>query len=314
MTPRAVNRGWVGTVLVVLLVVLAGCTGGGGAGAGEGGGEGADGGAAGSSGSSSSGGSGGSSGSSGSGGSGSSGGGSGGDGSATPEGDDSAELKDSYDEYASNLRELGSYTATYTWSAEGNDTNSSFQGIVRTDLEAETAYMVQTILDDSGETTTVELYWPEGEDSVYTRYDTGESSFYQKAPREQSMLTLWTDPILGSGNVPSSGANPGSGSLGGYSYEGVVSTAEGPRHKYVIDDLTAASVEGTSQGEVTEYYSEILVDEQRGLITDYRIQVTYSETSQAGLRSFSFELTYRDIGSTTVPEPEWLTEAEAQAG
>ena len=230
---------------------------------------------------------------------------------------DSADLEDSYDEYASNLRELGSYTATYTWSAEGKEagTNGSFQGVVLTDLEAESAYMVQTILDGSGETTTIELFWPEGEDVVYTRYEAGESAFYQKAPREQSMLTLWTDPLLGSNSVPSSGVNPSSGSLGGYSDEGIVSTAEGPRHKYVIDDLTAAGVEGSSGGQVTDYYSEILVDDERGIVTDYVIQVEYAGTNEtSGIESFTFELTYRDIGSTTVPTPEWLSEAQAQTG
>lgn len=307
MTPGGSERSRIGTVLVVLLVVLAGCTGGGGAGGGAGGaGDGA----------SSSGGSGGSGGSSGSEDSGDDPVEGDGDGSTDGDGGDSAAFEEEYDEYASNLRELGSYTATYTWSAEGDDAgaNSSFQGIVRVDLEADSAYMVQTSVS-GGQTTTVELFWPEGEDVVYTRFDVGETSVYQQSPREQSMLTLWTDPLLGSGSVPNAGANVGTGAVGAYRDEGIVSTADGPRHRYVINDVTAASVEGYSGGEVTDYYTEVLVDDERDIVTDYVVQVTYAGTNgTAGIESFTFELTYRDVGSTTVPTPEWLAEAKEQTG
>lgn len=303
MTPWSSKRSRVGTVLVVLLVVLAGCTGGGAGGDAEGAGDGA----------SSPGGTGGSDGS----GDSSDGPADGdGDDSTNGAGDDSAGLEDEYDEYASNLRELGSYTATYTWAAEGKDasTNSSFQGVVRVDLEADSAYMVQTSVS-GGQTTTVELFWPEGEDAVYTRFDVGETSVYQQSPREQSMLTLWTDPLLGSSSVPNAGIDVSTGAVGAYRDEGIVSTADGPRHRYVINDLTAASVEGYSGGEVTDYYTEVLVDDERGIVTDYVLQVTYAGTNgTAGIESFTFELTYRDVGSTTVPTPEWLAEAKAQSG
>jgi hypothetical protein len=225
-------------------------------------------------------------------------------------------LEDAYEEYASNLRDSGSYTATYTWSMEGEEAamNGSFEGVARIDLESESAYMVQTILDGSGEPTTVELFWPAGEDVVYTRYDTGEGSFYQTSPRNQSALTLWTDPFLGTGSGRDVDTGLGTDTVGAYRDEGTVSTAEGPRRRYVVDDPPTAGVGASSDGEVGEFYAEVLVDEERDIVTDYRVRMTSAETSDAGFESFEFELAYRDVGSTTVPTPEWLTEAKAQAG
>ena len=308
MTRGGSERSRIGTVLLVLLVVLAGCTGGGGAA--DGGGDGA------ADGDSTPGGSGDATGSAGPDASGDGPTDAPGDGSTDGGDGDSAELEARYDEYASNLRELGSYTATYTWATEGDDAgaNSSFQGVARVDLEAESAYVVQTSVS-GGQTNTAELFWPEGEDVVYTRIEVGETAFYRQSSREQSMLTLWTDPLLGSDTVPNAGASVGTGTVGAYRDEGIVSTADGPRHRYVITDVTAASVEGYSGEEVTDYYTEVLVDDEREIVTDYVVQVTYAGTNgTAGIESFAFELTYRDVGSTTVPTPEWLAEAKAQTG
>ena len=311
MGSAGVARARVGTVLVVLLVVTAGCTVGGGAG-----GDGVQGTSDGAGSVTASSGAGGSDGASDS---------SGGTtaeagGSSDGGGDEPVTLEDAHEAYASNLRESGSYTVTYTWSMEGEEAamNGSFEGVARIDLESESAYMVQTVLDGSGEPTTVELFWPAGEDVVYTRYDTGEGSFYQTSPRNQSALTLWTDPFVGTGSVTGSGTGVDTGlgtdTVGAYRDEGIVSTAEGPRRRYVVDDLPTAGVEASSDGEVGEFYAEVLVDEERDIVTDYHLRMTSAETSAAGFESFDFELAYRDVGSTTVPTPEWLTEAKAQAG
>jgi len=313
MASRGVFRERVGTVLVVLLVVLAGCVGGGGTGgeATESVDDDIDGSAT-PDGSSTAGGSDGSVGT--------------GDGSSNGDDDeestggttegDAAEFEAAYEEYVSNLDRFENYTVAYEWSAEGGEvgTNGSFEGLVRVDRETESAYMVQTVPGGSNRTVTAELFWPESGETVYTRYDAGGSVHYRTSPREESMLTLWTDPGLGTGSVPSTGASTGPTSLGGFSYVGIVSTADGPRHRYVIDDRTTARLENASDGTVTDYYVEVLVDEERGIITDYRTRMTYNGSSETGPRSFEFELSYRDVGSTTVAAPEWLSEAKAQTG
>jgi hypothetical protein len=226
------------------------------------------------------------------------------------------EFDPSAEEYTTNLREFGTYTATVEWSMgeRTSDVNGSFEAVVRADVESESAYMLQTIPGDSNGTVTVELFWPESGDTVYTRYDTGGSVHYRSAPRNESMLTLWTEPGLGAGAVPSTGTSPGPGSFGGFRDTGVVSTDEGPRQRYVVDEGTADRLENASDGAVTEYYVEVLVDEERGIVTDYVARMTYNGTSASDPRSIEFELSYRDVGSTTVPTPGWLSEAEARTG
>jgi len=301
----------VATVLVVLLVVIAGCAGSGGTGGeatasvgGDGSGE--------TDGSGVSGDDDGSVGASGASDDAEEGGGSSRDG----DGGESDDFDPSADEYATNLREFGTYTATVEWSMgeRTSDVNGSFEGVVRADVESESAYMLRTIPGGSNGTVTVELFWPESGDTVYTRYDTGESVHYRSAPRNESMLTLWTEPGLGAGAVPSTGTSPGPGSFGGFRDTGVVSTDEGPRQRYVVDEGAAERLENATDGAVTEYYVEVLVDEERGIVTDYVARMTYNGTSASDPRSIEFELSYRDVGSTTVPTPEWLSEAEARTG
>ena len=318
VSSRGRLSGHLGTLLVVLLVVLAGCAGGGGDVGGGGTGATADG-AAGPSGNGTPGDSGGPDGTDGidgvddrdS---------TAGDGGGSVDDIDDASPEEAYREHASNLREFGSYTATYDWTVEGNDTgddgsarDTSVRGTVRADLDADSAHLVQTMEGDSDRTTTAELFWPAEEETVYTRLGTGEGAVYRTSPREESRLTLFTDP-MGGAVLPSTGMEASPNSLAGYRDEGVVSTAAGPRHRYVFDGRTAAGEENVSGDSMADYYVEILVDEERGIVTDYRVEVTYAGTSEYDLQSFRFELTYRDVGSTNVRTPEWLTEAKTEAG
>lgn len=223
---------------------------------------------------------------------------------ATPSGDPAAG-ESSFGAYNQNLRQASSYTVTYDISVSGSD-GGTLSGTVMADLDRETAYQSLNF-DDDESSASFEYYQPSGEGYVYTRITSEGQSFYQRSEADQTALMLFAEPTYASGSGAGFAAAPE------FRDEGIVNTAEGPRHRYVIDDIDQLPRESTASYEdIRSVNFVILVDERRSLVTDVDYQITYVPAGSDEVVTVDFQLSYTNIGSTTVSEPAWYSEAQQQ--
>jgi predicted small lipoprotein YifL len=206
--------------------------------------------------------------------------------------------------YRRNLRSASSYTVEYTIETSDNQ-SGRLTGTVRADLDRETLYQR---LEVSGEesNSSFEYYRPPGADVVYTRLESGGRASYRKQNANDSQLSVFSDPV--------SAVQRGSAAEApDFRDAGTVSTDDGPRRAFVVDSveqLPAATRE--RYAEIRSVSWEMLVDEDRGYVTDISYELTFVRQEGGDERTVAFELSYRDVGSTTVEDPGWLDEAKEQ--
>jgi hypothetical protein len=212
---------------------------------------------------------------------------------------------DSFGTYDENLREASSYTVTYDIEVSGSD-GGTLTGTVKADLERGAVYQSMNI-QSGGDGGTFEYYQPPGEGYVYTRIESDGRAYYQKDEASQTQLRVFAEPLTASGSGAEFEDAPE------FHDEGMVQTSEGPRHRYVVDDVNQLPPEARASFEDIESVSfVILVDESRSLVTNVDYTITYVPEGRDEAVTVDFEIAYTAIGSTTVPEPEWLSEAEQQ--
>lgn len=239
------------------------------------------------------------------------------DGAAGDDSGDTVALDESaWNGYTGNLESVESYTVRSTFTSSEADGSGSGESVVKVD--GDRAYQRFSV-DGDGESVAFE-YYHDGDDTVYSKFGAGGSAFYRAYDASDAPINSYADPLREDTEV-STGQQGGGGSqvdgsvgtVPEFRDEGVVQTADGPRHKYVIDDVSQlpAETRDGAGGEITDVYLELLVDEDRGLPTNYVYRVTVDQSGSADPVTSEFTLTYSDFGSTTIEEPDWLDEAKA---
>lgn len=235
---------------------------------------------------------------------------------ATPTAEPPAEatFQETYEESVGSMEERGSYTVDVEFETSGQDGSGRGEGTIMIDLERRTMYQTMSV-SSGGQSTTLEYYLPPEENTLYMRFGSGGRTFYQKQSFSESGVSFFTDPVRSDASSGESDLETGFEELPEFRDEGVVQTEQGPLHKYVVDDpaqLDPASRDAYG-GEVTELEIALFVDDDSGLPARYEFTVTVDPEGDAGPRTTTMTIVYRDVGSTTVSEPGWYDEAQQQA-
>jgi len=208
--------------------------------------------------------------------------------------------------HAETLTASGSYTAVVntTWSGSGDGFGGQTESVVSTTTTYANPstgeyYQTTDIPLDEFEYR-IESYSPPNENVTYTRTNVYGQQTY--AMQEQVIDT-------------SQHMRPASGSF----YEslefqstGTVTRDGETLERYVVTDVQQVADSAYFQGSLATIDVEVLYNPERNLMQSVSWEYRYED--DAGERFSSlFRVAYEDIGSTTVPEPDWLDEARQQA-
>lgn len=199
-----------------------------------------------------------------------------------------------------SLREIGSYTSTWSWAASEPETGESGSMTFTTavDLDGERAVTTMTVTDD-GEHTEMVQFYADGKQYSRTVGDRDGEPVYWVTDFEFNADML----------LFNYGYAYDTSDLQEWSSEGVETYDGVPVQRYVYEGVdpwqTAYQEEGEFQ--VTQFTFTMLVDED-GIprYQQYRVDGVDEDGNEAW---FEWEYTITDIGTTTVPDPEWLDEA-----
>lgn len=202
------------------------------------------------------------------------------------------------------LREAGSFTSTWTFTvtdATGETTSmsNSYAVDVAANRTSETLSM-------SGESaTSYERFIGDG--TSYTRFGEGEEVFYQVTP-------FAGDPIsfaLARGAAFAYDDLSDAEMVGSETFDGVSVTRYEYRDPMLWRQYGTTAFGGEENVTITDFVLISLVDDD-GLARSTGWTLLGETESGTEVRAeWRFELT--DVGSTTVPDPEWLEEAEARS-
>lgn len=206
------------------------------------------------------------------------------------------------------LRDAGSFTAT--WQYGGTDTDGKRNEVGFTyyaDLNDGRTHTISTTGGDA-QAGGWETY---STDKVtYARISSGESEIYQVVEQERDVVS----EAVSYGLVYGNRANDGLHYKGTETFDGVTVK----RYEITETDsrLWAAGVaaggdQSTGGITVTEFRYIVLIDGD-GLARHESWSYT-GETSDGNTVTAEWEYTLTKIGSTVVEDPDWLSEAEAQA-
>lgn len=194
------------------------------------------------------------------------------------------------DSHSLALLSAGSYSVEVSTSGADSATTT----VASVNLTAKSTYEQLTTIT-SGTAFNLEVYRSPGSDTVYTQVGSGDSASYSSeaatgnfTEREISAPYLITDVS--------------------YQQFGTETVDNTTVQRYVANDVgrVTASSEGWG-GLVTNISSTVLVDPDRNLV--YEIDADYAVSSGGEIVNRSYTVTYSDVGSTTVSEPDWLSEA-----
>ncbi|WP_254821167.1 DUF7537 family lipoprotein [Haloglomus halophilum] len=209
------------------------------------------------------------------------------------------------------LREAGSFTATWRWSATGLDGESGAFDVTHTvDLEAGRS-VTNWASSDGDDTEGWQQFHADG--VTYTRYGSGEDAFYTSGAGDTDLVAS----SLAYGGLYAAADTDGLIDRGQERFDGVGVT------RYELDESAtvpwfamgggggAGTVSDPDQLEEVDWTYAVLVD-GNGLAR----QETWGWTGRtADGRTVSYEAVYSitAVGSTSVDEPAWLSEAKASA-
>lgn len=200
------------------------------------------------------------------------------------------------------LRDAGSFTATWSYSTTEAGETTTITNAYRVDLRANRS--VETFAMSGPDTgTDFETFVADG--SAYTRYETDGEAFYQVRPQDDTSFQSAVD-------------------RGALSYESVdearlvgTETFDGVTvDRYEYSDLStwqefgAGAFGSGGNVTVTDFTVVILVDED-GLARQTAWTLT-GETDDGDTISVEWRYEVTGVGSTDVPDPDWLDDARAQ--
>lgn len=225
-----------------------------------------------------------------------------------------ATFEETYEQSVDGMEERGSYTVDFEFESSGASGSAQGEGTIMIDLERQTTYQTLSV-GSGGQSSSIEYYLPPDENTLYMRFESGGREFYQTQSFSESGLSLFTDPVRSDANSGSSDVETGFEQLPEFRDEGVVQTEQGPLHKYVVDDPSQldSATRDAYGGEVTELEIALFVDDDSGLPARYEFTLTVDPEGDAGPRTTTMTVVYRNIGSTTVSQPGWYDEAKQQA-
>jgi hypothetical protein len=202
------------------------------------------------------------------------------------------------------LREAGSFTSTWTFTI--------------TDADGETTTMSNSYAVDVAGNRTSEVLSMEGESATsyerfvadgtsYTRFGEGEEVFYQVTP-------FTGDPIgfaLARGAAFAYDDLSDAELVGTETFDGVSVTRYEYRDPLLWRQYGTSAFAGEENVTVTDFVLVSLVDEDELARSTGWTLIGETETGEEVRAEWRFELT--DVGSTTVPDPDWLPEAESRS-
>ena len=205
------------------------------------------------------------------------------------------------------LREAGSFTATWTFSGTDEDGVESQVGYTYyADLDQNRVHVIFSAAGTDQPTQAAwEMYSADG--MTYTYFGSEAGAFYQVQQEELEVV----DDAVGWAGIYAHGDMGGLERTGTEQFDGVTVA----RYE-LTDEQSMFWTSGAAQqaGEdpevtVTDFRYVVLVDENG--ISRHE-EWSYEGTSDGEPVSGSWEYSLTDVGSTTVAEPEWLEEAQAQ--
>ncbi len=193
------------------------------------------------------------------------------------------------DSHALTLLRAGNYTAFVTTNESGSSTTT----IAAVDLAGQGKYDQST----SSPGLSIEEYREPGTDTLYTQVGTGDdASYFSETATDNFTANQITESHL----------------ITDVNYErfGTDTVGDTTVQRYVANDVSSLNVssDGWGGSVVTNISSVVLVDTDRKLI--YEIDAEYTvQTSNGTTIDNAYSVSYSDVGSTNVTEPDWVSEA-----
>lgn len=201
------------------------------------------------------------------------------------------------------LREAGSFTATWTFeSTDVDGVQSSMESRYLVALDDERSHESFTIAGGEEGTSFEKFY---ADRMVYSKLGGDESTFYQVTPDETDLVENALTRAVTGYEDKDEATFTGRATFDGETVD---------RYEYsnpAVWREYGAGMFGTEEAvTVTDFTLVVLVD-QDGLVRSTHWTVT-GETDDGSLVTATWRYTITDVGSTTVPDPEWLADAKAQ--
>jgi hypothetical protein len=208
--------------------------------------------------------------------------------------------------YGRNLRNASSYTVAYAIETAGGE-NATITGTVRANLDRATLYQTLNVSSEGGDSASA-YYRPPGSQFLYTQLRVGGQVDYRRQNATSADVSVFSNPVRA---VTSASIEEPPD----FRDAGTVATDGGPRRKFVIDrpDRLPPSVR-ENYAEIRSVSWVVLVDEDRGYVTDVTYELTFVRRQGGDPRTVAFDLAYSGFGSTTVPQPDWLDAARNRTG
>ncbi|MDS0220508.1 hypothetical protein NDI54_03985 [Haloarcula sp. S1AR25-5A] len=201
------------------------------------------------------------------------------------------------------LRDAGSFTATWSYSTTEAGETATITNAYQVDLRANRSIETFSMSGpDAG--TEFETFVADG--SAYTRYETDDEAFYQVRPQDDTAFQSAVDRgTLSYESVDDARL------IGAETFDGV--TVD----RYEYSDLStwqqfgAGAFGSGGNVTVTDFTVVILIDES-GLARQTAWTLT-GETDDGETVSVEWRYEITGVGSTEVPDPDWLDEARQQS-
>lgn len=207
-----------------------------------------------------------------------------------------------------SLREAGSFTAT--WSFSGTDesgVSSSIRYAYAADVTDNRAHVVFSAGGD-GQPAAMDWEQYSAEGVTYSFFGSEAGAYYQS---EESELDVIDDAISWAG-LYAYDDYEGFEFVGTEQFDGVTV------RRYELSDLqeafwsaNAAQTDADSNFEVTDFEYVVLIDGDG--LSRFEAWSYAGQTADGRSVSGEWEYSLTGVGTTTVPEPEWLTDAKAQS-
>jgi hypothetical protein len=202
------------------------------------------------------------------------------------------------------LRDAGSFTSTWTFAltdADGETTTS----VNRYAIDIAANRTSESFDVTGGERVTYERFVADG--VSYGRFGEGDDVLYQVFPFQGDPMTLGLARGAAFGGEDLSDAE----AVGTETFDGVTVTRYEYRDPLLWQQFGATDFGGSENVTITEFTLVSLVDEDGLARSTGWTVVGETEAGEEVRAEWRFELT--GVGSTTVPDPAWLAEAEAQS-
>ena len=200
------------------------------------------------------------------------------------------------------LREAGSFTATWSYATTESGETATVTDTYRVDLRENRSLETFTMTGAESQTD-FETFVADG--SAYTRYATDGEAFYQIRPQDDTAFQSAVDRGAISYETVDDARFVGTETFDGVTVD-----------RYEYSNLAAwrqfgAGTIGSSDNvTVTDFTVAVLVDED-GLARQTAWTLT-GETDEGETVSVEWRYEVTDVGTTSVPDPDWLDAARAQ--